>query len=1458
MENRKNSINKRFYATLFVSLATLALLCVCMAFFMRAQIANELAVRINAARGISRDVNRELFNDLEILKNNILSAQNLKLKNDSEISNIYTVLIQNAARESKRFDAIFFVRAPGVENSAARSDDAASGADSVLGGPLSSSITQNNGSQNGAAQNKAAASGSASSNGASVLESDTDGAQSGGASQDANAAAQNGEEILSFYSRDARIKNLGEIKISNFTSDMKEGELVSRYMRIEGAWRYFLIKRVSTDEYLLGFADTNMLNSKLAGLGEILLFNGGGEIYNFSGNLFELLGPGFDLKSTGEAMFADINSSLSLIYFEEFSPSASVADSNLNGSELGGSLSDDLIYVMAIERASSCLNARNFMILALAAMFVLCIALGVWNFKFLKRRVLAPLVALKEALELSNDHAALRGISALEPAAPIDDIARKLDEILKPAVRHGDFSMSFKDALKYSSLSVLSIDNVAGTIESASNGARELYGDDVVGRNIFALQSGSFYDYAYQTQRANYAKENYVVTRHDTKDGVRDLYVKKSYVRDGSKISTLFVVLDASRYRKFYDETKQKYEYLNHAPIVTLVFDYTSGKIIDASKNIKEAWGYDAAQFLSGEIKFWDLLSGKDAQKARNEIINRLADMKSETQSFAQSYKIRHNDNVSYLYDVSAYAKKSAGTVAFYFQNIDESARALQRLQDDLDFYKTVIDTRNYSACLIDLEAQKISFDKNYLRILNYKGKSFNTEMSFGEFTYEIYYIDLENFNSMIRQCSAGLRDDFRCEFRLRNGENGYTWVSLQGYVTSNENGRGRVIKTTLEEIGSRKETELELNLNANVFSRSLEAILITDEAGKILRANNAFYEITGFGESETIGQEPNFFTLAQDGDLLEKIKQNLIGKRVSYKDEIYGLKKDGGTFPALFTAIAIKDDFSLVSNYILMFTEISQIKQKESELAKIAHHDALTGLPNRVYFMKAAQGYTANAGSSGKLMAVLFIDFDGFKAINDTYGHEVGDMFLQAISKAMSGLLRKGDILARLGGDEFGAIIGDLKDEQAAHMLLQRLLGISKMKFNLKGNEISASISVGAAFYDGSEKIDFSGLLSRADRAMYRAKTSGKNRYFIFENAPATDDEMSEAGLRQAIESGEFFVLYQPIISGAQIYGYELLLRWKRGSLGVLLPQDFFPIIGEPQLELLISKFAFSKMLEFNEQTGANCSINVSLTVLASDEFYGLVARRLRSAGERRGELMFEITDFSEQSYQSFIPVRKRYADLGIKFALNNANAQNVQFLANQPFDLIKIDRALCLNIGKKKDGIRAMVEITGKLKREFGFAVGAQGVENALSLRLLNNLKFNYLQGNFIAKALDRREIDAFIARFKDTPKLAAIDKDEFISFLNALDYKDLALSFIARSQTGELSPGEFESFKTKFGEILNKTQSAGSERFALTTEIRKQILDILSLDYRVLASFISGFRARLDQFISDLEAA
>lgn len=1450
MENRKNSINRQFYATFLIGALTLALLCVCAAFFVRTQIASELAVRANAAASLSKEINRELLNDLEILKNNILSVRSMGLQSDSALSKTYDALVRSSAQEGERFDAVFFVRtARGVENGGAQSDTG-----SVRGSLLLNDATRNNVLQNGAAQNKA-------SGGAGVLEGGTDGAQSGGTSQYANTAAQSEEKILSFYSRDARIKNLGEIRISDFKDGLQSGELISRYIRIDGAWRYFLIKRVSADEYLLGFVNTDALSSKLAGLGEILLFSAQGEIYNGSGDIFDLLGRDFDLKDTGEVLFARPNSTLSFIYFENFSHAASRAERSEGGesSKNAPRLSDDASYVMAIAPVSSYLGVKNFIVLALAAMFALCIAQGVSNFKFLQRKILIPLDALKKALQPGNYRTALREISALEPVVPIDEIAQKLGEILRPAVRHGDFSMSFKDALKYSSLSVLSIDNVAGTIESASNGARELYGDDVVGRNIFALQSGSFYDYAYQTQRANYAKENYVVTRQSTKDGVRDLYVKKSYVRDGSKISTLFVVLDASRYRKFYDETKQKYEYLNHAPIVTLVFDYTSGKIIDASKNIKEAWGYDAAQFLSGELKLWDLLSEKDAQKARNEIINRLADMKSETQSFAQSYKIRHNDNVSYLYEVSAYAKKSAGTVAFYFQNIDENARALQRLQDDLDFYKTVIDTRNYSACLIDLEAQKISFDKNYLRILNYKGKSFNTEMSFGEFSYEIYYIDLENFNSMVRQCSAGLRDDFRCEFRLRNGANGYSWVSLQGYVTASKNGKGRTVKTTLEEIGSRKETELELNLNANVFLRSLEAILITDEAGKILRANNAFYEITGFSVGETIGQEPNFFAPEQEGgDVMERIKQNLIGLQVSYKDEIYGLKKDGGTFPALFTAIAIKDDFSLVSNYILMFTEISQIKQKESELAKIAHHDALTGLPNRVYFMKAAQSYTASASAQSKLMAVLFIDFDGFKAINDTYGHEVGDMFLQAISKAMSGLLRKGDILARLGGDEFGAIIGDLKDEQAAHMLLQRLLGISKMKFNLKGNEISASISVGAAFYDGSEKIDFSGLLSRADRAMYRAKTSGKNRYFIFERESADGVEPSEEALRRAIECGEFFVLYQPIISGDQIYGYELLLRWKREDLGILLPHDFLPIIGELETSLLISKFAFSKMMEFNAQTGANCSINVSLAVLASDEFYASVARELQSIGERRGELMFEITDFGEQSYQNFAPARKRYAELGIKFALNNANAQNVRFLANQPFDLVKLDRSLCLNIGKKKDAIRAMVEITGKLKRELGFALGAQGVENALSLRLLNNLKFNYLQGNFIAKALDRKEIDAFIARFKDTPKLAAIGKDEFIGFLNALDYKELALSFVSRADAGDLSPGEFEGFRAKFGEILNKTQSAGGEKFALITEIRKQILDILSLDYRVLASFISGFRARLDQFISDLEAA
>ena len=1243
------------------------------------------------------------------------------------------------------------------------------------------------------------------------------------------------QESLAYFSSDGRISDLGEIRLADIASELKKDEWVSRYMMMDGAWRYFLIKRVNADSYLLGFANTARPIARLFSLGDILVFNAEGKFFNAPGSVTDILGQDFDFSRLGEVVSFEDESGLSFAYLAKFGDN----------------------FVMARERAGYFLGADDFIVVALAAAILAYLILLISNFTFLKKRVFIPLAAVQNALRQGDYHSKIRDIEALSPLNSVLEISKSIDEVLKSNLRHGDFSLSFKDALKYSSLSVLSIDNVAGTIESASNGARELYGDDVVGRNIFALQAGSFYDHAYQTQRANYVKENYVVTRQETKNGIKDLYVKKSYIRDGSKISTLFVVLDASKYRRFYDETKQKYEYLNHAPIVTLVFDYTSGKIVDASKNIKELWGYEAAQFLSGEIRLWDLLDEKDANEAKNEILNRLADMPAEELSFSQSYKIRHNDNIRYSYEVSIYVKKSAARAAFYFQNIDDDVKAIRGLQEDLDFYRTVIETRNFCTCLIDLDAQTLSFDKNYFKILKYRGKRLNTAMSFGEFSYEIYFADLENFNKMIRECTAGLRSDFSCEFRLRNAANAYTWISMQGYVTEKHGSRSRLVKTTLEDISSRKQTELELNLNANVFSRSLEAILITDESGRVLRANNAFYEITGYSESQTIGKIPNFFAPTEGGaDVMERIRKNLVGKQTSYKDEIYGLKRGGGTFPALFTAIAIKDDFSLTSNFILMFAEISQIKQKESELAKIAHHDALTGLPNRVYFMKAAQRFTANSGENSKLMAVLFIDFDGFKAINDTYGHEVGDMFLQAISKAMSGLLRKGDILARLGGDEFGAIIGDLQSKDAAHVLLDRLLGISKMKFNLKGNEISASISVGAAFYDGSEKIDFPGLLSRADRAMYRAKTSGKNRYCIFERAEA--DGPSEEGIAAAIEEGEFFVLYQPIISGAQIYGYELLLRWDRGKRGILAPQDFAQILSEPRFELPISKFAFSKMMEFNAQTGANCSINVSLAVLTNDEFYDFVAHSLRDRANAKGELMFEITDFSERNFKGFAPARGRYADLGIKFALNSANKSNITFLNAQPFDIVKIDRELCLDIGKKKNAIRTMVEITGKLKREFGFALGAQGVENALSLRLLNNLKFNYLQGNFIAKALDRREIDAFIARFKDTPKLAAIDKDEFISFLNALDYKELALSFVSRADAGDLSPGEFEGFRAKFCEILNKTQSAGSEKFALNTEIRKQILDILSLDYRALVSFIQGFKTRLNQFISDLEAA
>ncbi|MDA3052124.1 diguanylate cyclase [Campylobacter sp. JMF_01 NE2] len=1258
-------------------------------------------------------------------------------------------------------------------------------------------------------------------------------------------AVGNKDEVIASYFNDSAMANLGELRLDNFISKIKDNRYISRFMQINGANRYFLIQKVEVNTFLIAFANTTSLNDKFAGLGEILIFNKEGEIFNITNDIFALYTNRFDfegekklkiLKSLGERKF---------VYFEKFD------DSNN--------------FIMISKNLKEYLSPKNLLVLLALGFLFLYLLITLINYKFLKRRIFDPLHLLHSSVSGGVYKSTATKIETMGALDQILEIAQKLDESVQYSGRASKVDFTFFDALKKSSLMIFSVENTNGMINNASLRAKELYGDDIVGKNIFTLEATSLYENARQSQISLYTKENYVIHTHDTPNGKKDMYIKKTFVRNGEDILVLYVLLDASKYRKFYTDTKEKYKYLNDAPIVTVVIK--GGEIIDVSASSREIWGYENTQILEGKTYFWSLFQKSDADSLQNELRNLMSDTRQNNEVTKRVYPILHRNSIRAFYEITICLYKKERKVVMYFTNIHDKLMEINKLKSDMKSNEELLKTRSYSPCTIDLLAKKIMLSKEYMEILGSKEASVDTEMSIGDFVAKIYYVDLKKFNDELNKCKLGISDEISCEIRIKlndelsdNDELKYAWISLQGYASKKEkrSGGAEEIVATIEDITAKKDIEAELNLNSNVFLRSLEAIVITDDIGRIIRANRAFYTIMQFSETDVVGEVPEYFRVDHDGGIMGEIKEKLDKESLSYTDEIYCVKKNGDDFPALFSAIAIKDEFGVVSNYILMFNEISEIKKKESELVKIAHHDALTGLPNRIYIMNAAGEYLSAAKEQNRLAAVLFIDFDGFKAINDNFGHDVGDLFLQEVSKTMNNLLRKGDILARLGGDEFGAIIGDLKDEKAAHALLERLLGIANKKFNLDGNEVSASVSVGAAFYDGSEEIDFNELLSRADRAMYRAKTSGKNRYCIFDKENFDDLQISEERLKKSIENNEFFMLYQPIIDDKdKIYGYELLLRWRRENLGVLLPSDFLFDIREPKLEILISKFSFTQMLKFNKETNSLCSINISLEVLKSDEFYHFASRAIEKYAPKTELFMFEITDFNDRTAADFKLIRQRYADFGIKFALNNANHQNSKYLKGMPFDIIKIDMRLCLDVAKKREGIKNLLDLVKYLRGELKFEkLGAQGIENALSRRLLKNFKFNFMQGNFLGKAVDRREITAIIAKLKEAKGAKPITKDEFENFLIALDYKNIALEFLENAEHGDITDLRFEVFQEEIKEIKTRIEKSTSHKFMLNTEINKQILDILALEFEDLQSFITKYKARVDKFILNLE--
>ena len=1038
-----------------------------------------------------------------------------------------------------------------------------------------------------------------------------------------------------------------------------------------------------------------------------------------------------------------------------------------------------------------------------------------------------------------------------------DEILKFSDKFNAKDGKLGDLNKNFYDIFKQSSLCVLIVDSSSGMIVDSSDVAKQIYGEDVDKKSIFDITAYSLFERQIEYLKADFVNESNVLSMQHTIHGQRSMHMQKSFIYSNGAVFVVYIAFDISKYRDFYEQTNKQYEIMQTSPQITMVYDFKNSKVLNLTNNVKKLWGYDYTKFINEEIDFFSILPLKDVLRVRNEIKNNvILSERSKKDSFEQIYQIRHSDNEYYTYKVFAkiLSPKEKELIIFYFQNIDSIAKSEEQSKVDTEFYKNIIDTKLFVTWEMDLKSEKIEFDGNFLKILNYEDKYRQYSISLNDFENMVFEGDRQEFEYLLDEYIKGQSDKFNAEFRINGKDNTIVWIAMQGRITERKDGMVTTISGIFENITERKEAELQLKLNASVFSNSHEGIMLCDKNGFVMRVNDAFSDITGYSQDEVLSLYPSFLFSQNSEEILQNIR-NALGKDDFYRNEIYGRSKKGEIIPVILTINAIRDDKGEIANYMIMFMEIYGIKEREEKLQQIAHYDALTNLPNRIYFMQIAPEFMQKAKNSGKFMAVLFIDYDGFKAINDTYGHDVGDIYLREISAVMKKALRENDFLARLGGDEFCAIIPNIDDKSSLTPILNRLLKASKTKFSVGNSQIGASASIGVAFYNGSESVEFKDLLNRADKAMYNAKTLHKGGFSIYEDM-STNSQVDR--LVASIQNNEFFMLYQPMIdaNNNEIFGYELLLRWNHPNMGVLLPGDFLLDLNESDLEKVLSVFSLGELAKFQSEFDSICSINISSVQLQNSEFYEHFAKILaQNPNANPSKFIFEITDFNEENTDIFRNIFEKYAEFGVKFAINSANSKNLTYAKNLPFHMVKAGREICLNVGKSYDNIKMLKAILLYAKK-LGFKVGAQGIEDSFSLRLLKNLDFDYLQGNLIAQALKKDEISKFISKFKTSSQIKPISKSEFSDFLILLEYKKCVNEFINLTQSKKISEQNFIEIKAKFSEILDKVQNAGSDNFNANIEIYKQILDILTLDYENLQEFMDEFVPKFRAFIKNTE--
>ena len=581
----------------------------------------------------------------------------------------------------------------------------------------------------------------------------------------------------------------------------------------------------------------------------------------------------------------------------------------------------------------------------------------------------------------------------------------------------------------------------------------------------------------------------------------------------------------------------------------------------------------------------------------------------------------------------------------------------------------------------------------------------------------------------------------------------GYVWVSLSAlliYWIGRRFARAHALQQPL------KENRERLRQAAAVFDCTREGVLVTDTQGLIVHVNRAFMEITGYQCEDVMGQRPSLFKSGRHSAHFYQQMFQALESTGEWSGEIWNRRKSGEVYPQWQTIRVIHDDQGQVSHYVAVFSDISAMKNSEHELAHLAHHDPLTDLPNRLLFTDRAEQALASAQVHKRGCALLLMDLDHFKIINDSLGHNVGDQLLKLVAERLSGLFGPGVTLARLGGDEFAVLAESCPQVVQAAALAQRMLNAMKDPFIFDGNQLFISASIGISLFP-SDALSAEQLLRNADSALFKAKSAGREGYALYteELTAHAQHRVEIAGeLRRALDQHELRVYYQPVhdLHDSRLVGVEALVRWQHPERGLVPPGEFIPIAERTGLIADIDAWVMDQACRQMCQwlaDGAPLSfiaINVSSRLFARRELYEQVAQVLHATGLDPAFLELEVTESAVMDDPEVaLEQLHRLRELGLRLAIDDFGTgySSLLRLKRLPVQKLKIDQGFVAGLPWDEDDA-AIVRVVIALAKSMGMQVHAEGIEQVEQARFLLDQECDMGQGYWFGRPMPADEID------------------------------------------------------------------------------------------------------------------